>query len=231
MGTKLRWLLAALALVALVVGARTLPVADWIRASTDAVASLGWLGPIAFGGAYVVAVLLLVPGSLITLAAGALFGVVVGTALVSIASTTAAALAFLLARSALRDRVQALAVRRPRFAAIDAAVGRGGWKVVALLRLSPVVPFNLSNYLFGLTPVSFWPYVLASWVAMFPATLAYVYLGYTGRAGALAVAGAETGRSPLEWSLLGVGLLATLAVTLYLTRLARRQRQPLQDEG
>jgi hypothetical protein len=100
---------------------------------------------------------------------------------------------------------------------VDRAIAEGGWKVVALLRLSPAMPFSAGNYLFGLTAVSFWPYVLASWAAMLPGTFLYVYLGHAGR-----VAAAGTARSPAEWALLGVGLLATIAVTVYVTRLARR---------
>lgn len=105
------------------------------------------------------------------------------------------------------------------FAAIDQAIAEGGWKIVALLRLSPAIPFNLQNYLYGLTPVAFWPYVLASWIAMLPGTFMYVYLGHLAGS---AIAG-DRQRSPLQWALLVVGLLATVAVTVYVTRLAKRK--------
>jgi uncharacterized membrane protein YdjX (TVP38/TMEM64 family) len=93
--------------------------------------------------------------------------------------------------------------------------------VVALLRLSPLVPFSISNYLYGLTPVAFGPYVLASWIAMLPATVLYVWIGAAGKAAADASGG--QGKSPLEWALLGAGLAATAVVTVMITRTARRQ--------
>jgi uncharacterized membrane protein YdjX (TVP38/TMEM64 family) len=119
--------------------------------------------------------------------------------------------------------VKELAREHPRFDAVDRAIEEGGWRVVFLLRLSPAIPFSASNYLYGLTPVRFWPYLVASWVAMLPATLLYVYLGHAGSAG-LAAAGSEGAkeRTPAEWALLGVGLLATAIVTVYVTKLARK---------
>ena len=156
------------------------------------------------------------PGSAITLGAGALFGVGLGTIVVSIASTTAAAVAFPLARTLLRSRMERLAAGSRGFAAIDDAVAEGGWRVVGLLRLSPVVPFSALNYLLGLTRVPYVPAILVSWAAMLPGTLLYVYLGAVGTELA---AGASKGWE--EWTLLGVGLAATLAVTIVLTRAAR----------
>jgi uncharacterized membrane protein YdjX (TVP38/TMEM64 family) len=217
---SLRWVLLALALVgALVVVREALPGLSLTEA-LHAAAQGGLAGRAVFVGVYVVAVLLFVPGSAITLAAGGLFGLLEGVALVSMASTTAAALAFLIARHAARDRVVVLARRHPRFHAMDRAIAEGGWRVVALLRLSPAVPFSLGNYLFGLTPLRFWPYVFTSWVFMLPGTFLYVYLGWAGRAGLEAAAEGRT-RTPAEWGLLAVGLVATLAAVVYLTHLAR----------
>ncbi len=184
---------------------------------------LGLGGPVVFGLLYVVAAVLLVPGSALGLAAGALFGLVVGTITVSLASTTAAALAFLIGRYLARERIQKMIQRYPRFSAFDRAISAGGWKVVALLRLSPAIPFNLQNYLYGLTGIGFWTCVFTSWLTMLPGTLLYVYLGYAGRAGVEAAVGGEGSRSPAEWAILVVGLLATVAVTVYVTRLARRE--------
>ena len=167
------------------------------------------------------AVLLFVPGSVLTIGAGLVFGLLWGTVIVSVASTAAAALAFLIARYLARDRVEALAKRNEKFRAIDQAIRDKGWRVVALLRLSPLVPFSVSNYLYGLTPVSFGPYVLASWIAMLPATVLYVWIGAAGKAAADASGG--QGRSPLEWALLGAGLVATAVVTVMITLTARRQ--------
>ena len=113
----------------------------------------------------------------------------------------------------------------PRFAAIDREISRSGALIVALLRLSPAVPFGLQNYLYGLTGIGFRTYLLTSWIAMLPGTVMYVYLGYLGRAGLDAAGGSGRTRTPLEWALLAVGLAATVAVTLLVTRLARRALQ------
>lgn len=196
---------------------RALPLQTALLRLDGATRGLGGLGLAVYGLAYTAAALLFVPGSALTLGAGALFGLLPGLAVVSVASTAAAALAFLTARHLARRRVAALARSYPRFQAVDRAIAEGGWKVVALLRLSPAMPFSAGNYLFGLTGVGFWPYVAASWAAMLPGTFLYVYLGHAGR-----VAAAGQGRTPAEWALLGAGLVATVAVTAYVTRLAKR---------
>jgi uncharacterized membrane protein YdjX (TVP38/TMEM64 family) len=201
--------------------ARRLPIAEMIEGLSNWVQKFGVWGPVVYGLIYVAAVVALMPGAALTLAAGALFGLVAGTITVSLASTTGAALAFLIARYLARDAVARWVRRYPRFEAIDQAVGEGGWKIVALLRLSPAVPFNLQNYLYGLTGIRFWPCVLTSWATMLPGTLMYVYLGAVGRAGLEAASGGQA-RTPAEWALIVVGLFATIAVTVYVTRLARR---------
>lgn len=227
--SRTRWILLAAVVVALVVAVRVLPVGDWLRGFQAWVARQGALGGVLYGVVYVVAALLFVPGSVLTIGAGLIFGLRWGTVIVSVASTTAAALAFLIARYLARDRVEALARRNEKFRAIDEAIREKGWRVVVLLRLSPLVPFNVSNYLYGLTPVAFWPYVLASWIAMLPATVLYVWIGAAGRA----AAGVESGqgRRPQEWALLGAGLLATAVVTVMLTRTARRQLDKIRGVG
>jgi uncharacterized membrane protein YdjX (TVP38/TMEM64 family) len=207
----------ALLLTGVLAALRALPVDVALAGVQSRVASSGALGVLLFGAAYVMAALLFVPGAALTAAAGALYGPVRGTSIVSVASTVSAALAFLVARHLARSRVEALASRYRAFRAVDSAIADGGWKVVGLLRLSPAVPFSAGNYLFGLTSVRFWPYVLASWLFMLPGTLLYVWLGHAGR---LAAFGS---RSAAEWAFLGVGLAATAGVTWYLTRLARRR--------
>ena len=218
--------LAGLAVLAvgLVIASRLLPIDEWMTTVKEQVATLGPWGPVAYGLFYVVAALLFVPGSLITITAGALFGLGVGTAVVSLASTTSAALAMPLARTTLRGRVEALAAQRPSFRAIDGAIEDGGWKIVGLLRLSPVVPFNVLNYLLGLTNVRYVPAVLVSWIAMLPGTMLYVYFGAIGRD----VAAGEA-RGPFEWALMIAGLVATLAVTVVLTRMARSRMKESTD--
>jgi uncharacterized membrane protein YdjX (TVP38/TMEM64 family) len=224
---RARLLLLAAAAAAVIVAVRVLPVPEWLRAFQGWVAGTGVWGGVVYGRVYVACALLFVPGSVLTIGAGLVFGPLWGTVIVSAASTATAALAFLIARHLARERVAAAARRNPRFEAIDRAVAEKGWKVVALLRLSPVVPFSLSNYLYGLTPVRFAPYVLTSWIAMLPATLLYVWLGAAG--GAAAGAG-ERPRDPLEWALLGAGLLATVIVTVLLTRTARSQLARMRVE-
>ena len=200
---------------------RRLPIGQVVEALSGWVRGLGVWGTVVYGLIYVMAVIALVPASALTIAAGAIFGLWVGTITVSLASTTGAALAFLIARYLARDAVARRVHRYPKFKAIDRAIGEGGWKIVAMLRLSPAVPFNLQNYLYGLTKIRFWPCVLTSWVAMLPGTLMYVYLGHAGRVGLEAASGGRS-RGPGEWALIVVGLLATVAVTVYITRLARR---------
>ena len=219
--SRWRWILLGVAIVALFVATRVLPVGEWLRGFQSWVTHQGVWGGVVYGVVYTIAVLLFVPGSVLTIGAGLVFGLLWGTVIVSIASTTAALLAFLIARYVARDRVEALAKRNKKFHAIDQAIREKGWRVVALLRLSPLVPFSVSNYLYGLTPVALGPYVLASWIAMLPATVLYVWIGAAGKAAA--DAGGGQGKSPLEWALLGAGLVATAVVTVMITRTARRQ--------
>jgi uncharacterized membrane protein YdjX (TVP38/TMEM64 family) len=220
--TAIKWLSVALILLSAVFILRRLPVGPLVERLGTWIDGLGGWGPAVFGAVYVVAVVLLFPASALTLLAGAIFGLAVGMVTVSLASTTGAALAFLVSRYLARGAISRRLQRYPKFAAIDRAISESGWKIVALLRLSPAVPFNLQNYLYGLTGIRFGVYVLTSWLAMLPGTFLYVYLGYAGRAGLEAAAGGERSRTPAEWAMLGVGLLATVAVTVYVTRLARQ---------
>lgn len=192
----------------------------WLNSAIAAVAKLGPWGPVVFVLAYILAVVLMVPGSALTLSAGTLFGVFHGTIIVSLASTTAAAVAFLIARYLARDAIAARLRAVPALAALDRAFGDDGWKLVGLIRLSPLFPFSMLNYAFGLTRVKFLHYVVASWAAMLPATLLYVYLGSLARA---AARGGE--KSLFEWTLYAVGLLATLAVTVFITKAAKKAMQ------
>ena len=187
---------------------------EWVR-------GLGWWGPFIFTAFYVVACVLFVPGSLLTLGAGFVFGVVVGTVTVSVASLLGASASFLLGRTLAREWVQKKVATSPKFQALDEAVKQQGFKVVLLTRLSPVFPFNLLNYAFGLTKVSFRDYVLASWIGMLPGTILYVYLGST--VGALAdVATGNVQGGTAQKVLFWLGLAATVVVTVFVTRLARR---------
>ena len=217
-----KWIGAGLALCGILILSSVLPVHEWLKAFNELVAKLGPSGLVIFAVAYVLATVLFLPCSVLTVGAGFAFGIAWGTLVVSIGSTTGASLAFLISRYVARDRIVAIAEKNAKFKAIDRAIGRQGWKMVGLLRLSPAIPFNLSNYVYGLTAVRFWPYVLASWIGMLPVTLLYVYLGAFGQAGIQAASSVGTERSPVEFALLGVGLLATVFVTIMITRMVRK---------
>jgi uncharacterized membrane protein YdjX (TVP38/TMEM64 family) len=214
----MRLILLIAAAVALLVLARALDAGAWLAAALTWIRSLGPVAPLVFLLIYVAACVLLLPGSVLTLGAGAVFGVAHGFVIVWISATLGATAAFLVGRYLVRDWVARTIAANPKLQALDVTVTREGWKIVLLMRLSPVIPFNLLNYAFGATRVSLRDYVLASVVGMLPGTAMYVYLGSV--AGELA-AGSAHARTPLEWAFYGVGLLATVAVTVYLTRVAR----------
>lgn len=216
-----KWIGLGLALAGLFAASRLLPVAEWVRAFRDWAAGLGVAGKALYALVYAVATVLLFPASLLTVAAGFAFGLGWGIAVVWVGATAGAALAFLVARHVARERVEKVARKREDFRAIDQAIGEEGWRIVALLRLSPLVPFSLSNYLYGLTAIRFGPYVLASAAGMLPGTVLYTYLGVAGRAAAAASAGEK--RSSLEWAALATGLAATVVATVLITRMARRE--------
>lgn len=165
---------------------------------------------------FILATVVLAPDWPLSVLAGLVYGLW-GIPVVIAAATIAASLAFLAARHLARERVRRLVVRRPAFAAVDRAVAEEGWKVVVLLRLSPLVPFNLQNYVFGVTGIPFAQYVPATLLGIAPATAVYVTLGMMGKA---AAEGGGTGGA-LEWVLLGVGLAASAAVALLIARKAR----------
>jgi uncharacterized membrane protein YdjX (TVP38/TMEM64 family) len=209
------------AVAAVVAAARLLPVAAWLEGFNQRVAGLGFLGMVLFALLYAAATVLLVPGSLLTLASGASFGLLPGFVTVLFGATLGAASSFLVSRHLARKRVERWIQRKPSFVAVDGAVAREGWKIVFLTRLSPLFPFNFQNYAYGLTRVSFWQYVLASWIGMIPGTFLYVYLGTLGRSGLEAASGSG-GAEIFRFALQAVGLLATLAVTILITRTAKR---------
>ncbi|MGZ0709096.1 TVP38/TMEM64 family protein [Coraliomargarita sp. W4R53] len=208
------------AVIALLVLSQFLPLEDWLKGFNQWVAGLGAGGFVVFVLAYAVFAILMLPGAVLTVGAGLIFGLAGGFAAVSVGSTLGAALAFLVGRFLARDKIRSLTADKPKFQQIDHAIGERGAKLIFLLRLSPVVPFNLSNYFYGLTAVKFWPYVLASWLGMMPGTLAYVYFGTLGKAAAESASGSGPERGPLEWTLLALGLAATLAVTIWVSKIA-----------
>lgn len=191
--------------------------------------SLGFWAPAAFFAGYVLATVAFVPGSLLTLAAGAVFGLWKGTALVFAAATVGASAAFLIARYAARGAIERRVASDPRFAAIDRAVGAQGRRVVFLLRLSPVFPFNLLNYALGLTRVRFVDFFVAS-IGMLPGTFLYVYLGKGLGSLATLGSGRPVATGAGGTALLVLGLLATVLVTGLVTRAARRALAEVEDD-
>ena len=211
-GAKGRWIAAALCVVALLAAGRVLPLRDWLAAFGRWIADLGPLAYVLYAAAYVVVTVLMMPAFVLTVGAGLFFGLLPGVAVVSVGATLGAAASFLIARYAARERVARTVGGNARYAAIDRAIGQKGWRIVFLLRLSPLVPFVVSNYFYGLTAIRFWPYVLSSWLGMLPLTFLYVSLGATARE----VAGAPAAPAgPLKWALLAGGVLVTLAATAY----------------
>jgi uncharacterized membrane protein YdjX (TVP38/TMEM64 family) len=188
--------------------------AEWVD-------GLGAFGPAVFIAGYALAVVGFVPGSVLTLAAGAIFGVLEGTLYVFLAATLGSAGAFLVSRYLARRAVERRLEGDQRFAAIDRAVGAQGRKIVFLLRLSPIFPFNLLNYALGLTRVRLADYLIAS-LGMIPGTLLYVYSGKLAGDVASVAGGAGVERSAGYYAVLGLGFVATVIVTTAVTRIARR---------
>ena len=208
--------------IALFLAMKFLPVQQWLTNFNNWVGQMGTAGILIFIAVYAVATVLLAPGAILTIGAGFAFGLWKGFLAVSAGSTLGAALAFLVARFIARDRVEAIAKGNEKFRNIDNAIGQQGAKLVFLLRLSPIIPFNLSNYLYGLTGVKFWPYVLASSIGMMPGTLLYVYIGTAGKAAVSAAAGGEAMKHGWQyWTFMSVGLAATIVVTIWVTKIAR----------
>ena len=230
----IKWVSAVVIVAALLLIMGQLPMKQAIEHFEGTIESLGLVGMVIYGVIYVSATVLFIPGSILTAGAGFLFGLVGGTIVVSLGSTTGAALAFLIARYFARDQFAKKIEQYPKFSAIDKAIGQRGWKIVALLRLSPAVPFNFQNYLYGLTSIRFVPCVLVSWVAMMPGTFMYVFLGKIGKQGVQAASGVQQTAELGKAMLMGVGLLATVAVTIYITHIAKRaikMHTNIEDNG
>ena len=212
-------LLLALLIAAMLAAATLLPVREWLTLALIWSESHRYFAWFLFIAVYLVATVLVVPGTILTLAAGFAFGLPMGAVLVSAGSLAGAGAAFLVGRFFARDWVAGRISRWRTFDALDKAAGDEGFVIVLLSRLSPLFPFNLLNYAFGLTAVRFWDYVLASWIGMAPAIVLYVYIGSAARSVTELAQGkfeAGTGGAVL----LATGLVATLILTIFITRKA-----------
>ncbi len=221
----------SLLLAVLFVGLLFLPVRAWFMQIEGHVRSLGPIGPVVMVLAYVLCTVLFIPGSAITIGSGTLFGLSTGLIVVVIGANLGALTSFLLARSFLREKVTSWASANPKFRSLDQAIGKQGFKMVLLTRLSPVFPFVLLNYLLGLTAVRTPSYVLANLLGMLPATFLFVYIGAAARDALAGQADASAGfyQTIVKY----VGLLATVAVVVVVTRIARKalREAEQQQEG
>jgi uncharacterized membrane protein YdjX (TVP38/TMEM64 family) len=200
----------------------------WLHAVIGAMRFIHDSGPwgwAMFIGGYALCCLLFIPGSLLTIAAGAVYGFLGGSLLVLTGNGLGSVLCLLITRFFLRDWVARKIAASSRMRAIEKAVRHNDWKLVFLTRLSPVMPFSLINYSLGVTGISAWRFLLATELGAVPATLVYVYIGTL--IGNLARLGPEIRQHrPLEYVVQGAGLVVAIAVTVYVTRLASRALKP-----
>lgn len=220
-------LLVAALFVALIITPKYFNVQEFLRSTLFRIESFGFWGVVAFIVIYILATILFIPGSILTLGGGAIFGVILGSIYVFIAATLGATAAFLVGRYLTRSWVSKQIEGNDKFKAIDDAVAREGFKIVLLTRLSPVFPFIFLNYAFGVTQVSLKDYFFGS-VGMIPGTVMYVYLG--SLAGNLAMTGAANQTTNFQaeatkWVVRIFGFIATVAVTIYITRVAKKALQ------
>jgi len=166
---------ALLVIAAIVMAWHFLPVSQWLRAFQAYVKNLGALGYVVYTIVYAICVVAFIPASILTLGAGAIFGFVGGTIVVVIGATIGATLAFLLARTVMRRRIEKMTASNAKFRALDRAIANEGMKIVFLVRLAVVFPFTWVNYAFGLTAIPLWRYVLATFLGIIPATAAFVF--------------------------------------------------------
>jgi uncharacterized membrane protein YdjX (TVP38/TMEM64 family) len=209
-------LIGIAALTALFFLFRALPVKEWLVSFQQYVKGLGFAGYVLYALVYAVCCVLFVPASVLTLGAGAIYGLGTGTAVVLVGATLGATLSFLLARTVMRKRIEGMTAGNAKFQALDRAIGKEGAKIVFLVRLAPVFPFTYINYAFGLTGVKTLPYVVASFFGMIPGTFAYVYLGS-------AAAGAASGEADTTKKIVQIaGAVVALVVTIFVARVATR---------
>ncbi|MEG4069853.1 TVP38/TMEM64 family protein [Microcoleus sp. Pol11C2] len=216
--------LIAILLALLIVATRSAYVQDVLRTLLMRIEELGWWGPVAFVATYNLATVLFVPGSVLTLGGGAIFGLWWGSVYVFAASLLGAVFAFAIGRYLCRDRVVKYMESHPKFKALDRAVSQQGLKIVFLTRLCPLFPFNLLNYALGITQVSLKDYVLGS-LGMIPGTIMYVYSGsLVGEVAAIGAICQSTSphTEAAKWSINILGFIATVTVTVFVTRIASK---------
>jgi uncharacterized membrane protein YdjX (TVP38/TMEM64 family) len=209
-------ILAILLVAAFFISVRLLPVGEWIQTFQAWVKDLGPIGYVVYVLVYVLACVTFLPASPLTIGAGAIFGFVKGAIVVIIGATLGATASFLLGRTILRRRIEAMAANNPKFRALDRAIAREGGKIVFLVRLAPVFPFAYINFAFGLTGVRTLVYVVATFFGIIPATLAFVYIADA----ATRTATADMDSTRLIINITGIAI--AILVTAFVTRVALR---------
>lgn len=193
----------------------------WLASSQEFFEGLGVFGIVAYALTMAIAGMASLPLSPLAVTGGLVFGFGKGFLTVQLGTALSAAVNFLVSRHVARGYVQDKLAGNAKFKAIDAAVGREGWKIVAILRFVPM-PFGLVNYAFGLTAVRFWPYILASFFPIILGNVFFVWMGTTAEAGIAAAAGSGRQRHPLEFAMMGLGVLAAFTAMVVVTRIARQ---------
>jgi uncharacterized membrane protein YdjX (TVP38/TMEM64 family) len=236
-----RLLVVATITVVLLASPFLFPVKTWFFQLLETLHGFGVWGLVLLVFTYIIACVLMLPGSILTLGAGfigatlwpdslatALFG---GWLAASTGATLGATASFILGRTVLRDTAAARIDGNAKFRALDEAIAKNGFKMVFLVRLSPAFPFNILNYALGLTRVSLRDYFLASWIGMIPGALLYVYLGATAQSLAAATGGARE-KTPQEYAILAIGLAATIVVVWVVTKTAKKAfNESVADEA
>ena len=207
---------ALLILAAIIIAFRSLPVSDWLRDFQTYVRGLGALGYVVYIAVYVVCVVAFIPASVLTVGAGAIFGFAGGTIVVVIGATIGSALAFLLARTVMRKRIEKMTASNAKFRALDRAIANEGMTIVFLVRLAVVFPFTWVNYAFGLTAIPLWRYVLATFLGIIPATAAFVF------ASSAATKAATGGTSNITKIVYIAGGIVAIVVSVLIGRIATR---------
>ena len=199
-------------------------ILQWIQ-------SLGWIAGAAFISIYILATVLLIPGSILTLGAGVIFGVVWGSIYVLIGAIIGETAAFVCGRYLVRDWISQKIEHNQTFLALNRALNQKGLKIILLTRLSPIFPFSLLNYAFGVTGISLRDYFLGS-IGMVPMTVTYVYLGSLAEDLTNISDPSQLIHPELTWSIRICGFCATIIATFYITRVARQAlNQSLSDAG
>jgi len=203
-------------LAAIIILFRTLPVAEWFAQFQTYIRGVGPIGYVIYALVYAACCVLFIPASVLTLGAGAIFGLVTGTIVVVIGATLGAALSFFLAKTVMRKKVESMTEGNAKFRALDRAISKEGARIVFLIRLAPIFPFTYINYAFGLTGVRTLPFILATLIGIIPGTFAYIYIGHA--AASAAAGGGDRTKTIVQIA----GAVIALVVTLFVARVATK---------